>query len=168
MCWPESPSRVQLFATPWTVAHQALLSMGFSRQEYWSGLPCPPPRDLPNPGIEPHLPYCRQILYQLSHIMGMSYGFWNTEKKKERELFLQFSSAVQSCPTLCDCSPQAPLSVGFFRQEYWSELPCPPPRDLPNLGIEPASLMSPALAGIFFTTGATWEAPSHVTSSQIW
>ena len=53
MCWPESPSRVQLFATPWTVAHQALLSMGFSRQEYWSGLPCPPPRDLPNPGNEP-------------------------------------------------------------------------------------------------------------------
>ena len=36
-------SRVQLFATPWTVAHQAPLSMGFSRQEYWSGLPCPPP-----------------------------------------------------------------------------------------------------------------------------
>ena len=45
-------SRVQLFATPWTVAHQAPLSMGFSRQEYWSGLPCPPPGDLPNPGIE--------------------------------------------------------------------------------------------------------------------
>ena len=45
--------RHQLFATPWTVARQALLSMGFSRQEYWSGLPCPPPGDLPNPGIEP-------------------------------------------------------------------------------------------------------------------
>ena len=44
---------VQLFATPWTVAHQAPLSMGFSRQEYWSGLPYPPPGDLPNPGIEP-------------------------------------------------------------------------------------------------------------------
>ena len=49
-------SRVQLFATQWTlwtVAHQAPLSMGSSRQEYWSGLPCPPPRDLPDPGIEP-------------------------------------------------------------------------------------------------------------------
>ena len=45
-------SHVQLFATPWTVAHQAPLSMGFSRQEYWSGLPYPPPGDLPNPGIE--------------------------------------------------------------------------------------------------------------------
>ena len=45
-------SRVQLFETPWTVAHQAPLSMGFPRQEYWSGLPCPPPGDLPNPGTE--------------------------------------------------------------------------------------------------------------------
>ena len=45
-------SCVQLFMTPWTVAHQALLSRGFSRQEYWSGLPFTTPRDLPNPGIE--------------------------------------------------------------------------------------------------------------------
>ena len=44
---------VQLFATLWTVAHQAPVSMGFSRQEYWSGLPCPPPGDLSDPGIEP-------------------------------------------------------------------------------------------------------------------
>ena len=48
-------SRVQLFATPWTVAYQAPPSMGFSRQEYWSGLPFPSP-DLPNPGIEPGSP----------------------------------------------------------------------------------------------------------------
>ena len=48
-----SLSRVQLFATPWTVAYQAPPSMGFSRQEYWSGLPFPSPGDLPNPGIEP-------------------------------------------------------------------------------------------------------------------
>ena len=46
-------SHVQLFVTPWTVACQASLFMGFSRQEYWSGLPYPPPGDLPNPGIEP-------------------------------------------------------------------------------------------------------------------
>ena len=46
-------SHVQLFATPWTVAHQAPLSQGFSRQVYWSGLPCLPPGGLPNPGIEP-------------------------------------------------------------------------------------------------------------------
>ena len=47
---------VQLFRTLWTVAHQAPLSMGFSSQEYWSGLPCPPPGDLPDPGIEPVSP----------------------------------------------------------------------------------------------------------------
>ena len=45
-------SHVQLFATPWTVACQSPLSMGFSRQEYWSGLPFPAPGDLPDPGIE--------------------------------------------------------------------------------------------------------------------
>ena len=49
----------------------------------------------------------------------------------------------------------------FSRQEYWSELPCLPPGDLPEPGINPASLMSPALAGEFFTTRATWEAPVH-------
>ena len=52
----KSLSRVRLFATPWTVAYQALLSMGFSRQEYWSGLPFLSPGDLPNPGIEPRSP----------------------------------------------------------------------------------------------------------------
>ena len=52
----KSLSCVQLFATPWTVAHQAFLSMGFSRQEYWSGLPFPSPVDLPDPGTEPESP----------------------------------------------------------------------------------------------------------------
>ena len=54
---------------------------------------------------------------------------------------------------------QAPLSMGFSRQEYWSGLPFPPPGDLPDPGIEPASLTSPVLAAGFFTTSATWEAP---------
>ena len=49
-------SRVQLLADLWTVARQAPLSLGLSRQKYWSGLPCPPPRGLPNPGIEPRSP----------------------------------------------------------------------------------------------------------------
>ena len=59
-------SRVRLFAVPWTVAHQAPLSVGFSRQEYWSGLPCPLPKDLPDLGIEPmfHVPCIgRRVLY---------------------------------------------------------------------------------------------------------
>ena len=46
-------SHFQIFVTPWTVARQAPLSMGFSRQEHWSGLLCPPPRDLPDPGVKP-------------------------------------------------------------------------------------------------------------------
>ena len=49
-------SRVRLIATPWTVAYEAPPSMGFSRQEYWSGLPFPSPGDLPDPGIEPRSP----------------------------------------------------------------------------------------------------------------
>ena len=49
----QSLTCIQVFATPWTVAHQAPLSMGFSRQEHWSGLPFPSPWDLPDPGIKP-------------------------------------------------------------------------------------------------------------------
>ena len=62
---------------------------------------------------------------------------------------------AQSCPTLCDhmdVAPRAPLSMGFPGQEYWSGLPFPPPGDLPHPGIEPVSLTSSTLAGIFFIT----------------
>ena len=52
----KSLSRVQLFVTPWTIAYQAPPSMGFSRQEHWSGLPFPSPGDLPDPGMEPGSP----------------------------------------------------------------------------------------------------------------
>ena len=55
----KSLSRVQLFVTPWTVACQSPLSLGFSRQEDWNGLPCPPPEDLPNTGTEPRSPTLR-------------------------------------------------------------------------------------------------------------
>ena len=68
--WVKSLSHVWLFATPWTVAYQVPPSMGFSRQEYWSGLPFPSPGDLPNPGTDPGLPHgrhCRQMFYRLSH-----------------------------------------------------------------------------------------------------
>ena len=62
---------------------------------------------------------------------------------------LSRASVVSNFATLWSIACQAPLSMGFFRQEYWSGLPCSPPEDLPNPGIEPASLMSPALAGGF-------------------
>ena len=64
---------------------------------------------------------------------------------------------IALCPTPCssmDCGLQAPLSVQLSRQEYWSGLPCRPPGDLPDPGIEPSSLTSPALAGGFSTTSA--------------
>ena len=75
-------------------------------------------------------------------ITALSTGFAATPK------------SLQSCPTLCDTmdhiAHQAPLSMGFSRQEYWSGLPRPPLGDIPGPGIKPASLMSPALAGRFY------------------
>ena len=67
-------------------------------------------------------------------------------------------SCVRLFVTLWTIAHQAPLSMGSSRQQYWSELPCPPPGDLPNPGITLVSLKSPALAGGFFTTSAAWEA----------
>ena len=70
-------------------------------------------------------------------------------------------SIVQSCPalpTLWTVAHQAPLSVEFSRQEYRSRLPFPPPGHLPDPGIKPASLTSPALTDSFFTTSTNWEA----------
>ena len=65
-------SHVQLCATLWTIACWAPLSMGFSRQKYWSGLPCPPPGDLPNPGVEPCISYVyctgMRVLYYCRHL----------------------------------------------------------------------------------------------------
>ena len=72
------------------------------------------------------------------------------------------AKSFQSCPTLCnpvDCSLPGSSVHGISRQEYWSGLPYPFPGDLPDPGIEPSSLMSPALAGGFFTKSATCEAP---------
>ena len=65
--WVKSLSRVRLFVTPWTVAHQAPPSMVFSRQEYWSGLPLPSPVDLPTQESNTGLLHCREILYRLSY-----------------------------------------------------------------------------------------------------
>ena len=69
-------SNVRLFVTPWTVAHQASLSMGFSRQEYWGVLPFPPPGDLPTQGSNLHLLHCRQILFWW--VTGEAYNYVKT------------------------------------------------------------------------------------------
>ena len=81
-------------------------------------------------------------------------------------------SYVRLCATLRTIAYQAPLSVGFFKQEYW--LPCPPSGDLPDAGMQSASLMSPTLAGGFFTTSATWvylpyiNCIIYITTWAIW
>ena len=74
---------------------------------------------------------------------------------------LSHFSRVQSFVTLWTIAYQAPLPMGFSRQEYWSGLPCPPAVDLFDPGIEFAPLMSPALSCGCFTTSASWEAPNH-------
>ena len=74
---------------------------------------------------------------------------------------------VSDSATLWTVASQAPLSMEFSRQEYWSGLPCPPPGDPPHPGIKSASPVSPALSGKFFTTSITWEAPAHLDTSQI-
>jgi len=91
--WSLSP--VQFFATPWTVAHQALLSMGFPRQEYWSGLPFFPPRDLPNPGIEPQSPALKvDSLPTELPVPWIKYWLKATVCKLNISLFLSFTVTI--------------------------------------------------------------------------
>ena len=75
-------------------------------------------------------------------------------------------SGIQLFVTPWTVSCQAPLSMGFSRQEYWSKLPFPPPGDLPDPGTEPMSLMSPALAGEFFTASAAGKPIEYLTLKE--
>ena len=123
-----------------SIALQVPLSVGCSRQEYWSGLLLPSPGDLPDSGIEPGSP-ALQADSSLSEPSG-------------KPPSIQFSSVqslshVQLFATPWTVARQAPLFMGFSRQEYWSGLPLPSPGDLPDSGME---LRSPAWAGGFFIT----------------
>ena len=80
---------------------------------------------------------------------------------------LSFSLVSDSSTTPWTVARQAPLSMGFSRQEYWSKLPFPSPGDLPNPGTKPASPVSPALAGGFFTTSTLREALRGLYRKQI-
>ena len=142
MCVQSPFSHVRLFATLWTVARQAPLSMGFSRQEYWSGLPHPPP----------------WVHNKLPQVWEMASRKWEQIDPGTEDCVLSHFSRVQLFVTLWTVAHQAPLSMGFSRQEYWSENSFPSPGDLPHPGIEPASFTSPALSGGFFTTRVSWEA----------
>ena len=107
----KSLSCVRLFATPWTVAHQAPPSMGFSRQEYWSGVPLPS---------------------QLANV-----PFDSNPKEEQCKVKVKSLSCVRLFATPWTVAYQAPPSMGFSRQECWSGLPFPSPGDLPDPRIEP-------------------------------
>ena len=95
----KSLSHVRLFVTPWTVVYQVLPSMGFSRQEYWSGLPFPSPGDLPDPRIEP----------RVSHIVGRCFIVWATREVSVPLFFIDtsifcLSLLLKLCfPMKCGC-----------------------------------------------------------------
>ena len=85
-CNVKSLSRAQLFVTPWTVTYQALLSMGFSRQEYWSGLPFPSPGDLPDPAIKPGSPTLQADVRGRETVGGKMRGGVGPQSKCEEDL----------------------------------------------------------------------------------
>ena len=90
-----------LTATSWTIAHQAPLSMGFSRQEYWSGLPFPSPGDLSDHGLNPCLLHWRQISYHLSH-QGSPKPVAISKAKQESNFFPQLMAVeLLLTPSLC-------------------------------------------------------------------
>ena len=143
--------------------------MGFSRQEYWSGLPCSPPEDLPDPGMEPASPALAGRFFTTEppgKPTTLATCILYTQIKMAEDVCNVLCVVTQSCPTLwnpMDCvAHQAPLSMGLSRQEYRSGLPFPPPEDVPYPGIEPAS---PALAGRFLTTGLPGKFRRCVSSS---
>ena len=115
-------SCVQLFSTLWTVAHKAPLSMEFSRQEYWSGQSFPYPGDLPNPSIAPTSLTSPALAGRFFTISST----WETIAQMLLLLLSRFSR-VRLCATPQTAAHQAPPSLGFSRQEYWSGLPFPSP-----------------------------------------
>ena len=102
-------SCARLFATPWTAGHQAPQSMKFSRQGYWSGSPFPSPGGLPNPGIEPGSP-------------ALQADSLPTELQWKPKVKAKSLSLVRLFATPWTVAHQAPPSMGFSRQEYWSGL----------------------------------------------
>ena len=129
----------------------------FTMDNLWIDLPFPSVLSLSRP-LSPFL--SSSLLPSLS-LSLLSFFFSLIEGEMLACNHLSWSclvSRVWLFETLSIIAHQAPLSMGFSRQEYWSGLPSPPPWNLSNPGIKPASLMSPALAGEFFTTSATWEA----------
>ena len=106
----QSLSRVWLLVTPWTVAYQASLSMGFSRQEYWSGLTFPSPGDLPHPGVEPWSPAMQADVYPLSH-QGNPVWWYSSGFSFFLPLLFQYDFSVLSLKTYLHLSPNTIVLV---------------------------------------------------------
>ena len=121
-----------------------------------------PPRPSPAWAHLPHhaRPAVRVACHSLAGSPSSSHpgGAWDLDTVTHVCMHVKSLSRVQLFVTLWTVVRQAPLSMGFSRQACWSGFPLPTPGDLPDPGIEPVSLTSPALAGGFFTTSATWEA----------
>ena len=127
-CMRESSVIFQLFATLWNVACQAPLSMGFSRQEYWSGLSWPSPGDLPTQEIKPGSPAAPSLRADsLQWSSVQTQAVWLQSICSQLLLLLSRISHVRLCAAPQTAAYQAPPSMGFSRQEYWSGLPLPSP-----------------------------------------
>ena len=148
----KSLSRVLLLATPWTAAYQAPLSMGFSRQEYWSGVPLPSPRrSFAAAAAAKSLQLCPTLCHPINGSLPGSHP-WDSRGKNTGvgcHFLLQCmkvkieSEVPQSCPTFeipWTVVYQASLSMGFYRQEYCNGLPFPSPEDLLTQGSNPGPL----------------------------
>ena len=143
------------FGIPWAVALQALLSMRFPRQEYWSGLQFPPPGNLPNPGIEPESPALAGVFFTIEPLLLLSCFSrvqicatrdgsptrlprpWDSPGKNTgvgchfllQCMKVKSLSHVRPLATPWTAAYQAPLSMGFSWQEYWSGVPLPSPTE---------------------------------------
>ena len=133
----KSLSRVRPLATPWTAAHQAPPSMGFSRQEYWSGVPLPSPSCYPATAksLQSCLTLCDPIdgsppgslvpgILQARTLEWVAISFSNAWKWKVK---VKVFSRVRPLATPWTAAHQAPPSMGFSRPEYWSGVPLPSP-----------------------------------------
>ena len=156
----------------WRVGYSLVAARGLNSCRAGAWLPVAYAILVPQPGIEPVSPALedgsvtigppgQSLLCHFKTPGGHCLSSWSS--LLQLRLFVPiFVLSCFSCVRLFEIPwtavHQAPLSTEFSRQEHWRGLPCPPPRDLPDPGTEPASLMFPALAGEFFTTSTIWEA----------
>ena len=138
-------SCVQLFVNPWTVAHQAPLSMGFSRQEYWSGLPFPPPGDLPDQGIKLVSTALRADSLPLSHWERCDVGYITSQVRRGEEAWKKYGwkrgkksgSEGERGPMLAFCRLFSKASL------------LPDPCSLPQVSLAPSLLSAPCSCTLY-------------------